>query len=71
MRFYGNEICCGSYACLNAMQDPSIDLQLFEISTSTPFGIRHYENEHFDRLLTTYCDPNRGWTVRCGYGDMP
>lgn len=60
MRFYGNEICCGSYACLNAMQDPSIDLQLFEISTSTPFGIRHFENEHFDRLLTTYCDPNQG-----------
>lgn len=60
MRFYGNEICCGSYACLNAMQDPSIDLQLFEISTSTPFGIRHFENEYFDRLLTTYCDPNQG-----------
>lgn len=60
MRFYGNEICCGSYACLNAMQDPSIDLQLFEISTSTPFGIRHFENERFDRLLTTYCDPNQG-----------
>lgn len=60
MRFYGNEICCGSYACLNAMQDPSIELQLFEISTSTPFGIRHFENEHFDRLLTTYCDPNQG-----------
>lgn len=60
MRFYGNEICCGSYACLNAIQDPSIDLQIFEISTSTPFGIRHFENEHFDRLLTTYCDPNQG-----------
>ena len=60
MRFYGNEICCGSYACLNAMQESSIDLQLFEISTSTPFGIRHFENEHFDRLLTTYCDPNQG-----------
>ncbi len=60
MRFYGNEICCGSYACLNAMQDPSINLQLFEISTSTPFGIRHFKNEHFDRLLTTYCDPNQG-----------
>ena len=60
MIFYGNEICCGSYTCLNAMQDSSVDLHLFEISTSTPFGIRHYENEHFDRLLTTYCDPNRG-----------
>ena len=60
MRFCGNEICCGSYACLNAMKDPAIDLQLFEISTSTPFGIRHFENKHFDRLLTTYCDPNQG-----------
>lgn len=60
LRFYGNEICCGSYACLNAMRDPSIDLQMLEISTSAPFGIRHFGNEHFDRLLTTYCDPNRG-----------
>ena len=60
MRFFGNGICCASYACLNAMQDPSIDLQLFEISLSTPFGIRHYENGLFDRLLTTYCDPNKG-----------
>ena len=64
MRFCGNEICCGSYACLNVMQDSSINLQLFEISTSTPFGIRHFENEHFDRLLTTYCDPNQG--MDCG-----
>lgn len=60
MRFYGNEICCGSYAVLNAVRDSSIDLQLFEISLSTPFGIRHCENQKFDRLLTTYCDPNKG-----------
>lgn len=60
VKFYGNKICCGSYACLNAMQDPDIDLQLFEISTGTPFGIRHEENGHFDRLLTTYADPNIG-----------
>lgn len=60
MKFYGNKICCGSYACLNAMQDSDIDLQLFELSTGTPFGIRHEENGHFDRLLTTYADPNTG-----------
>lgn len=60
MKFYGNEICCCSYACLNAIQDESMDVQLFEISTSTPFGIRHDENEYFDRLLTTYYDPNCG-----------
>ncbi len=60
MRFYGNEICCGSYACLNAMGDSTIDLQLFEISTSAPFGIRHCEDKRFDRLLTTYRDPNAG-----------
>lgn len=60
MRFYGNEICCGSYACLNAIRDEKIDVQLFEISTSVPFGIRHCKDIHFDRLLTTYCDPNQG-----------
>lgn len=60
MRFYGNEICCCSYACMNALQDQDIDLQLFEISTSVPFGIRHIGDSNFDHLLTTYCDPNRG-----------
>ena len=58
--FYGNEIFCGSYACLNAMKDSSIDLHLFEISTGTPFGVLHQQNQNFDRLLTTYQDPNRG-----------
>ncbi len=60
MRFYGNEICCCSYACLNAVQDSHMDLQKFELSTSVPFGIRHIADTTFDRLLTTYCDPNRG-----------
>ncbi|MCI8940334.1 MAG: hypothetical protein HFH12_10165 [Dorea sp.] len=60
MKFYGNEICCGSYACFNAMKDKKIDLHLFEMSTSAPFGIRHFENAQFDRLLTTYCDPCKG-----------
>lgn len=60
MNFYSNQVCCGSYACLNAIQDHTIDLSLFEISTGVPFGIRHYEDKYFDRLLTTFCDPNRG-----------
>lgn len=58
--YYGNEICCCSYACLNVLQNASIDLQLFEVSTSVPFGVKHYENAEFDRLLTTYRDPNKG-----------
>ncbi len=60
MRFCGNEICCGSYACLNAIKDKNLDPQLFEITTSAPFGIRHFENVYFDRLLTTYRDPGKG-----------
>lgn len=58
--FLGNEICCGSYACLNAIKNPDIPLKLFEISTSVPFGVKHIKNEFFDHLLTTYCDPNIG-----------
>lgn len=60
IKFYGNQVCCGSYACLNAIKDHTIDLSLFEISTSTPFGIKHDQNLKFDRLLTTLCDPNQG-----------
>lgn len=60
MKFYGNQICCGTYACLNAVQDSAIDPSLFEISTSAPFGVRHCENVFFDRLLTTIRDPNQG-----------
>ena len=74
MKFLGNKICCGSYACLNAMKKEGIDLDLFEISTSTPFGIRHSENQWFDRLLTTYRDPNEGmnealklWGFQCDF----
>ena len=60
MKFIGNQAVCGSYACLNAIQNPAIDLELFEISTSAPFGIRHCENPCFDRMLTTYRNPNEG-----------
>lgn len=60
MRFYGNEICCASYACLNTIEDKSIPLSLFELTTGVPFGVCHAGNEHFDRILTTYKDPNKG-----------
>lgn len=60
MRFYGNEICCASYACLNAIKDKSIPLSLFELTTGVPFGVCHAGNEHFDRILTTFKDPNKG-----------
>ena len=60
MKVYSNQVCCGSYACLNVIQDSAIDVSLFELSTGTPFGIRHCEDEHFDRLLTTFRDPNQG-----------
>lgn len=60
MIFYGNQICCGTYACLNALRDCSLEVPLFELSTGVPFGIRHVENGAFDRLLTTFHDPNEG-----------
>ncbi len=60
MRFYGNQVCCGSYACLNAIKDRTVDVILFEISTLSPFGVKHVRNPKYDRLLTTYFDPNQG-----------
>ena len=60
MKFYGNKIHCGSYACLNVIKDSSIDASLFEASTATAFGIKHYKSQNFDRLLTTLYDPNKG-----------
>lgn len=59
-RFYGNQVCCGTYACLNALQTSAIDPSLFELSVAAPFGIRHDRNPAFDRLLTTLYDPNMG-----------
>lgn len=58
--FQGNEICCGTYAFLNTVQDRKIDCKKFEITSSVPFGIRHREEKDYSRLLTTYCDPNIG-----------
>lgn len=59
-RFCGNQVCCGTYACLNALQVSNVDVSLFEISVAAAFGIRHDENRNFDRLLTTLHDPNAG-----------
>lgn len=58
--FLGNEICCGTYAFLNTVQDKEIDYKAFEITSTVPFGIRHREEKDYSRLLTTYCDPNIG-----------
>ena len=58
--FLGNEICCGTYAFLNTVQDAGIDYKLFEITSTVPFGISHRKEEDYSRLLTTYCDPNIG-----------
>lgn len=58
--FAGNQICCGTYAFLNLIGDSSIDLDLFEISTSVPFGIEHKRYPKFDHLLTPFCNPNMG-----------
>lgn len=58
--FFGNEICCGTYAFLNTIQEDSIDYKVFEITTTVPFGIKHQCEKDFSRLLTTFCDPNVG-----------
>lgn len=58
--FLGNEICCGTYAFLNTVQDREIDHKIYEITSSVPFGIRHRKERDYSRLLTTYCDPNIG-----------
>ncbi len=58
--FLGNEICCGTYAFLNTVQDREINGKLFEITSTVPFGIRHRKENDYSRLLTTYCDPNIG-----------
>ena len=58
--FLGNEICCGTYAFLNTVQDREIDCKIYEITSSVPFGIRHRKERDYSRLLTTYCDPNVG-----------
>ena len=58
--FSGNQICCGSYAFLNLTNDSFIDIDLFEISTSVPFGVVHRRYPKLDHLLTPICDPNMG-----------
>ncbi|MGF0032210.1 hypothetical protein ACQRBN_04500 [Bariatricus sp. SGI.154] len=68
--FLGDRICCGTYAFLNLTHDERIDEELFEISTSVPFGIVHKRYPQYDHLLTPYCDPNEGMdgAIRCwGY----
>lgn len=56
--FFGNKICCGTYAFFNLTGGGLPDIDLFEISTSVPFGISHKRYPKFDHLLTPFCDPN-------------
>lgn len=64
--FLGNEVCCGSYAFINTVQDAGINPKIFEITMAVPFGISHRQEKDFSRLLTTYCDPHKGmdWAAR-------
>lgn len=69
--FYGEKICCGTYAFLNLVQNQEIEEDWFELSLSVPFGIVHKRYPRYDHLLTPYCDPNQGMdeAVRLwGYG---
>lgn len=55
--FIGNSICCGTYSLIHLLER-DIDVDLFELTTGVPFGIRGSIEE--GRLLTTYINPNYG-----------
>lgn len=59
-QFFGNKIYCGTYSFMNMVQRRDIDMDLFEISTSVPFGIVHKRYPKYDHLLTPFCNPNKG-----------
>lgn len=72
-RFWGSEVCCGTYACMNyfrELNDTRItDYKDFEIASSVPFGICFKESPRYDRMLTPVCDPNPGINrAAAGYG---
>lgn len=62
--FRGAEVCCGTYACINYLEEIKefgvVDYKSFEIATSVPFGICYKKRPHHDRMLTPVCDPNSG-----------
>ncbi len=53
--FLGDRICCGTYAFLNLTHDERIDEELFEISTSVPFGIVHKRYPQYDQIGRASC----------------
>lgn len=70
MSFRGSATCCGTHAISNALGIP-IDIDLFELSAGTPFGIKSGQPNE-GRLLTTFRDPNIGmdqaaalWGIQC------
>lgn len=63
-QFWGSEVCCGTYACMNYLEKAKgtriQSYRDFEIAASVPFGIRYIERPHYDRMLTPLCNPNEG-----------
>ena len=62
--FFGAEICCGTYACINCLAEQGIrplpERKEFEIASSVPFGLKYMERDDCDRMLTPLVDPNDG-----------
>lgn len=62
--FRGSEVCCGTYACINYLEEIKdfqiTDYKSFEIASSVPFGICYKDSPRHDRMLTPVCDPNPG-----------
>lgn len=56
-KYIGNSICCGTYSLIHLLER-EIDVDLFELTTGVPFGIKGSIEE--GRLLTTYVNPNYG-----------
>lgn len=59
-RFIGNSICCGTYSIIQIIES-NIDVDLFELTTGVPFGIKGSIEE--GRLLTTFVNPNYGLEI--------
>lgn len=59
-KYIGNSICCGTYSVIHLLEK-EIDVDLFELTTGVPFGIKGSIEEK--RLLTTYINPNYGLEV--------
>ncbi len=56
-KYIGNSICCGTYSLIHLLER-DMDVDLFELTTGVPFGIKGSIEE--GRLLTTFINPNYG-----------